>query len=59
MLQEVCCREITSSLHRSLAKSFLEEFAAKLDVDIRRKEVTQFQQPGAMASQANNAVSTS
>jgi hypothetical protein len=34
MLQEKCCRDITDTLQKSLARSFLREFASRLDVDI-------------------------
>lgn len=35
MLQEKCCRDITSTLQRTLARSYLQEFASRLNVDIR------------------------
>lgn len=38
MLQEKCCRDIADNLHRALAKSFLNEFAARLNVNINQDE---------------------
>lgn len=34
MLQEKCIRDITSTLQKTMARSYLQEFASKLDVDI-------------------------
>jgi hypothetical protein len=30
MLQEKCCRDITTHLHKQIAKSFLAEFASRV-----------------------------
>jgi hypothetical protein len=50
MLQEKCVRDITTTLQKTLARSYLQEFASRLDVDLNEGRGKKAAEPELRAS---------